>query len=86
MTYNRSMTTTIVLPDMLVEKSDRLAARLGLSRSELYEMAIAQFVRTEQPKSPTLRERFDAVYQNEDSRLDPLFVEMQARSLPEDEW
>lgn len=28
----------------------------------------------------------DAVYATEDSRLDPVFVELQARSLPHEEW
>lgn len=77
---------TITLPDTLVEQSHRLAERLGLSLGELLEAALTQYVRQAPATVPTLREQFDAVYTKEDSRLDPLFVTLQARSLPEDEW
>ena len=39
------MKTAVSLPDPLFEEAERVAARFGLSRSELYARAIARFVR-----------------------------------------
>lgn len=38
------------------------------------------------PTEKGMREQFDAVYSKETSHLDPLFGEIQVRSLPQDEW
>lgn len=42
--YKRSMKTAISLPDAVFESADELAQRLGISRSELYATAVAEYL------------------------------------------
>jgi|SRR5580658_7215983 hypothetical protein len=80
------MKTAISIPDSLFEEADRLAKRRGWSRSELYANAVAAYVNSE--RFSGVREKLDAVYGNdeEDSAVDPLLADAQARSLPRDKW
>jgi metal-responsive CopG/Arc/MetJ family transcriptional regulator len=80
------MKTAISVPDELFEAADRLAARLGRSRSELYAAAVAEYL--EKQKVHGVTERLDAVYgeRAEDSQLDPVLNALQLRSLPREEW
>jgi metal-responsive CopG/Arc/MetJ family transcriptional regulator len=80
------MKTAISIPDPLFEEAERIAKRRGMSRSELYSRAVAEYVRAE--RFLGVRERLDAVYQAhpEDSRLDPFIEQAQARSLPKKRW
>jgi len=81
------MTTAISISDTVFETAEQLAHSLGISRNELFENAVRQYVESQTAQdSRSLREQFDAVYDREDSTLDPLFVEIQARSLPQDKW
>ncbi len=81
-----TMKTAVSLPDDLFEAADRLAARLGRSRSELYATALAEYLKRHRFQGVT--ERLDAVYQAqpEDSQLDPVLDALQLRSLPREEW
>ena len=45
------MKTTISLPDDLFFAAEALAAKLGVSRSEIYALAVAEFVAKHQPPS-----------------------------------
>ena len=38
------MKTAISIPDPVFEAADQLAARIGMSRSELYATAVAEFM------------------------------------------
>jgi len=80
------MKTAISLPDDLFEAADRLAIRLGRSRSELYATALAEYL--EKHRFQGVTERLDAVYQAqpEDSQLDPVLDTLQLQSLPREEW
>ena len=80
------MKTAISIPDSLFEEADRLAKRRGWSRSELYANAVTAYVNSE--RFSGVREKLDAVYGNdeEDSAVDPLLADAQARSLPRDKW
>ena len=69
------MKTAISLPDPLYRSGDRLAKRLGLSRSELYARALAEFLAKHQDDQIT--QRLNAVYAVEDGRLDPAFAKAQ---------
>lgn len=86
--YNRSHTTTmktaISIPDELFESGERLAWRLGMSRSELYATALRKYV--QEHRSEGITERLDAIYGTETSSLDSATARLQARSLPEDAW
>jgi metal-responsive CopG/Arc/MetJ family transcriptional regulator len=80
------MKTAISLPDELFEAAERLAIRLGRSRSELYATAVAEYI--EKHKFEGVKERLDAVYEArpEDSQLDPVLDALQLHSLPREEW
>ena len=78
------MKTAISLPDDLFESADALAQRLGVSRSELYATAVAEFLAKHQATKVT--ERLDRVYAQRPSRLEPQLGRAQARSLRTAEW
>ena len=80
------MKTAISIPDSIFEAAERLAKRLGLSRSELYSRAVANYI--EENRACGVRERLDAVYSTdpESSALHPDVVRIQSDSIPQDEW
>jgi len=86
--YNRSYTdsvkTGISIPDKVFRSADALAKRLGVSRSELYTTAIAEFLSKHQGRHVTVR--LDAIYAEEDSSLSPNLIRLQAKSLVSEEW
>lgn len=82
--YNTGMKTAISIPDELFTAADALATRLGVSRSELYSTAVAEFVAKHNPSEIT--ERLNQVYATEDSTLDPVLRRIQAISIGPEEW
>lgn len=78
------MKTAISLPDALFKSGDTLAKRLGVSRSELYARALAEFVAKH--KASQFTQRLNAVYADEESRLDPAAVSAQLRILAPESW
>lgn len=78
------MKTAISVPDALFKSGDALAKRLGVSRSELYARALADFVARH--KTSQYTQRLNAVYATEDSRLDAAVVAAQAQILPRESW
>ena len=75
------MKTAISLPDPVFEAAEQLAKRLGMSRSELYASAIAEFVAQHRGRGVT--ELLNRVYgeDGEDSALDPVLETLQRRTL-----
>jgi hypothetical protein len=84
--YTEFMKTAISIPDSLFEEADRLAKTRGWSRSELYANAVTAYVNSE--RFSGVREKLDAVYgsNEENSAIDPLLADAQARSLPKEKW
>ena len=80
------MKTAVSLPDPLFDAAERVAKRLGVSRSELYQRALRAFLGKHQ--SDSITEALDAVYEADpdEGRLDPALTSMQAASLEPDEW
>lgn len=78
------MKTAISLPDELFSAADALAGRLGVSRSELYATALAEFVAKYNDREVTAR--LDRLYSTEPSTLDPGLRRAQHRSLGRDDW
>jgi metal-responsive CopG/Arc/MetJ family transcriptional regulator len=75
---------TISIPDDLYESADALAKRLGVSRSRLYETAVAELLAKHDPSQ--IKERLDRLYSTESSELDPGFVQAQADALRHSDW
>ncbi len=78
------MKTAISLPDDLFESADELAERLGVSRSELYADAVAEYLAKH--RGEALTSRLNEVYADENSGIDPALRSAQARSLGSPEW
>ncbi len=82
------MKTAISIPDPLFQSADSLAERLGLSRSELYVMAIRQYLAEHQRDNVT--EALNKVYGKIDSKLGKEISALQMatlkRSIQDDEW
>lgn len=78
------MKTAISLPDDLFRSGDALARRLGVSRSELYARALAEFLAKH--KADQITQRLNAVYATENSRMDPALAKAQTRTQPREVW
>jgi len=76
--------TAISIPDPLFEAAEELASKLGVSRSKLYSIAIADYVSTHKTRETT--ERLDVLYSEESSALDTALLRAQLTSLPDEEW
>jgi metal-responsive CopG/Arc/MetJ family transcriptional regulator len=57
---------------------------MGLSRSELYAVALREYLQAH--KQDQLTKQLDAVYADKDSRLDPFFVQLQSYTLSKETW
>lgn len=78
------MKTAVSIPDKIFRSADSLAKRLGVSRSQLYATALADFLSRQQSRQ--VRKRLDAIYGKEESALDPQLLKLQIKSLPPEEW
>ena len=78
------MKAAISIPDDLFMMAEQLTARLGISRSELYVIALREYVAAH--RYDCITERLNAIYEEEPSSLDPALMELQMRSLPPENW
>jgi len=79
------MKTAISLPDELFEAAERVAKRLGLSRSELYQRALAKFLASQ--NSVAVTAELDQVYSAEEkSHLDPVLDKLQRANIAREDW
>jgi hypothetical protein len=81
-----SMKTAISIPDPIFESAEKLAKRLGVSRSQLYSNAVGALL--EKYRYCGITEQLDAVYvvNPESSSLEKGFEELQAHALDQDDW
>lgn len=78
------MKTAISIPDVIFEAAEKIARRLGVSRSQLYTTAISDFIREHQNDGVT--EKLNEIYTSEPSNLDPISHTLQYALLEKDEW
>jgi metal-responsive CopG/Arc/MetJ family transcriptional regulator len=80
-----NMKTAISLPDSLFESAERLAERLGISRSEVFQRALALFL--QEHSSDAITEALNQVYSADraEAALDPALEALQIASLEADE-
>jgi len=78
------MKTAISLPDDLFASADELARRLGVSRSELYANAVAEYLAKHRGQDVTAR--LNEVYADETRGLDPALRSAQGHSIGSSEW
>jgi len=78
------MEIAVIIPDEVSRQAEELAAALGMSRSELYAQALAEFIR--ERRDERITERLNQVYAANDSDLDAVIQQLQAVSLPVEQW
>ena len=80
------MKTAISIPDPLFEAVERLAVRLRISRSQLFQRAVKAFLQSH--RYTEITESLNHVYGSSDdhSKVDPLLEEFQLASLPKEDW
>jgi len=78
------MKTAISIPDAIFKAAEKLARRLGFSRSELYTKAVIEYLRKYQNEDVT--KKLDEIYDRESPGLDPFIQALQSASFDEDDW
>jgi len=80
------MKTAVSIPDRLFQSAEKLAARLGVSRSELYARALASLV--EKHREDLITAQLNELYGpgGEESSLDQDVASLQSRSLRPEKW
>lgn len=79
------MKTAISLPDALFSAAERLAGRLKLSRSELYQRALADYLARHEDSAIT--QQLDRVYGPAGGEsIDPVLDRLQWASLAREDW
>lgn len=76
--------TAISVPDPLFRAANDMAAKLGISRSQLYSKAVEAFIQAHSDEQITAT--LNRVYSQHSSELDPGIARLQASALPKDEW
>ena len=78
------MRIAISLPESLLHATDSFAKRKGVSRSELFRAAMADYLETH--THDQVREALDAIYAEQPSQLDEELMRIQVISLPKGDW
>ena len=78
------MKTAISIPDKVFALAEKMAKRLGVSRSQLYSTAVREYV--DAHKTDRVSERLDAVYGDQELILDSALVTMQTQSFVTEDW
>ena len=78
------MKTAVSLPDDLFRDAERLAKRLGRSRSRLYRDALAEYVARHDPDDVT--RRLDQALDAAGDAIDPFITEAARRGLARVDW
>lgn len=78
------MKTAISIPDPIFKAAERLARRLGLTRSRLYTKAVTEYI--QKHKNDFVCEKLNEIYERESSSLDSAIQAIQWGSIDEEEW
>jgi len=73
LTYNQPVKTTITLRDDIVDKAERAASKMGISRNQLFANAISEFLERrgfrDLRQFSKITERLNEIYSREPSKL-----------------
>ena len=78
------MKTAISIPDRLFAAADQYAKNHGFSRSKLYAKAMEQYL--DQHPADYITSELNKIYQNDNSKLDPVTSSLQSHSIEQDKW
>ena len=82
--YTFGMKTAISVPDEIFNDAEKLAKRLKISRSQLYRLALTDYVARHSPEAVT--EALDRVCADLDTGSEPLVSAAARRVLERTEW
>ena len=83
--YTMTMKTAVSIPDELFRAADRVARRLGLSRSEFYQRALALYL--ENHNDALVTEQLNLVHDGaDDGKVDPVLDVLQWASIVREKW
>ncbi len=78
------MKTAISIPDPIFQAAENMASRLGISRSELFTVAMSEFITSHKYQNVTAA--LNKVYSQAEEELDKEFTLMQMNSISDEEW
>ena len=78
------MKTAISVPDNLFKNAEKTAAKMGVSRSNLFSRAIKEYLDNHNPTHVT--KKLNAIYSSTENKLDKNIVEMQIQSIEKGDW
>ena len=78
------MKTAISIPDPVFKAAEKLARRLGITRSRLYTKAVMEYI--QKHRNDEVCEKLNEIYDKESSSLDQATQAMQWASIDEEEW
>jgi metal-responsive CopG/Arc/MetJ family transcriptional regulator len=79
-----SMKTAISIPDPIFQAAENMAKRLGMSRSELFTVAMSKYMK--EHKYQNVTESLNKIYSQDIEDIDKELVSMQLKSLPKEDW
>lgn len=78
------MKTAISIPDTVYETAEKLAERLGTSRSRLYTQALISYMAAH--RKDGVIHKLNEIYGASSAPVDPGLARAQSRSLPKEDW
>ena len=78
------MKTAISIPDTIYNSAEKLAKRLGKTRSELYVQAIRSYIAKHQ--NDDVVKKLNEIYSSDNNHLDPELNKMQSRTIFKEKW
>ena len=78
------MKTAVSIPDKIFNSAEKLASRLGKTRSQLYAQAISSYVAKHQTNEVV--KKLNEIYASEDSTLDSGLSAIQSNSVLKETW
>ena len=78
------MKTAISMPDELFERAEAEAGKQGVSRSELYQVALREYLKG--LDDAEIMESYNRIAAKFDTGMDPVLDQMQTLSLVDGEW
>ena len=77
--YTESVKTAISIPDDLFQSAEDLAKQLGIPRSQLYAIALKEYVK--HCRTEEVTRRLDELYAKESARVDSLLERLQTMTI-----
>lgn len=78
------MKTAISVPNRIFESAEKMAKKLGMSRSKLFSTAMEAYLARYDDDQITAK--LNEVYSVHDSSMDPVLAKMQAKTILKEDW